>query len=118
MMAPLNSIISMRIQYPVHYSGRGECCVRFHISAGELLRSGCFGEVGKGEKIAVGRSWSKEASRYPTRTGGVYLVSEITRVPLTEKAGDGLFVRYKGGFYPPDKHELGACIERLRAGGP
>jgi hypothetical protein len=55
---------------------------------------------------------------HPTRTGGVYHVSEIARVPLTVKARDGLFVRYKGRFHPlHDKRELRAHIERLRADG-
>ena len=55
---------------------------------------------------------------HSTRTGGVYYISEIVRVPLTVKARNGLFVRYKGGFYTlHDRHELGARIERLRADG-
>jgi|ERR1035437_8922630 hypothetical protein len=55
---------------------------------------------------------------HPTKSGGVYYVGEIKRVPLTVKARDGLFVRYKGGFYPLHcKRELRVRIEELRAGG-
>ena len=53
-----------------------------------------------------------------TRRGGTYFVGEIARVPLTLKTQEGLFVRYKGGFYPlHDKHELGARMEEIRGNG-